>query len=109
MILPASQIVGLIEIETASNADSGSLVALGLEELSLGELLAWLTEPIARPLVDADSAELAATVGPTNRLTGRIAAGPVSHLNADLRQLETDLVEAALQFRLRLAEITTAE
>jgi hypothetical protein len=109
MIFSASQIVGLIEIETASNAGSECLVPLGREEQSLGELLAWLTGTMARPLVGDDAADPAAAAGPTNRLAGRIAAGPVSLLNADLEQLETDLVDAAAQFRLRLTAIAAAE
>jgi hypothetical protein len=105
MIFSASQIVGLIEIETTGNADSRGLVAVGREELSLAELLAWLTEPIARPLVGDDAPEPAVESGPTNRLAGLIATGPVSLLNADLEQLKTDLVDAAAQFRLRLTAI----
>ena len=105
MIFSASQIVGLIEIETASDAGSEGLVALGREEQSLGELLAWLTRTMARPLVGDDAAEQAAAAGPTNRLAGLAAAGPVSLLAADLERLETDLVDAAAQFRLSLTAI----
>ena len=42
MLFSANQIVGLIEIETLGGVDSAALVALGREELSVGELLAWL-------------------------------------------------------------------
>jgi hypothetical protein len=109
MIFSASQIVGLIEIETATNAGLEGLVPLGREEQSLGELLAWLTGPMARPLVGDDATDPAVAAGPANRLAGWVAAGPVSLLNADLEQLETDLVDAAAQFRLRLTASAAAE
>jgi hypothetical protein len=109
MIFSASQIVGLIEIETASNAGPESLVPLGRVEQSLGELLAWLTGPMARPVVGDDAAGPVVAAGPTNRLAGWVATSPVSLLNADLQQLETDLVDAAAQFRLRLTAIAAAE
>jgi hypothetical protein len=104
MNFSASQIVGLIEIEAASDAGSECLVAVGREEQSLGELLAWLTGTMARPRVDDDAAELAETAGPTNRLAGLVAA-PATLLAADLGRLETDLVDAAAQFRLTLMAI----
>ncbi|HEX4144017.1 MAG TPA: hypothetical protein VHY91_10820 [Pirellulales bacterium] len=107
MNFSASQIVGLIEIETSAGAGSECLVPLGREERSLAELLAWLTGPIARPLVGDDAAEVAATPSSANRLAGLVAPGPV--LDADLVQLETDLVDAAAQFRLRLTGIATTE
>jgi len=109
MNFSASQIVGLIEIETASNAGSECLTPLGREEQSLADLLAWLTGPIARPIVGDDTAPLAAAAGPTNRLAGTLAQGSVSLINADLEQLETDLVDAAAKLRLRLTAIATAE
>jgi hypothetical protein len=109
MNFSASQIVGLIEIETASLAGSECLVPLGREEQSLAELLAWLTGSIAMPVVGDDAAELAAAAGTTNRLAGLVAHGPGSLLNADLEQLKTDLVDAAAQFRLRLTAIATAQ
>ena len=105
MNFSASQIVGLIEIETASDAGSECLVALGREEQSLGELLAWLTGTMARPRVGDDAAELAEAAGPTNRLAGLVAAEPATLLAADLGRLETDLVDAAAQFRLSLMAI----
>ncbi|HEY1785026.1 MAG TPA: hypothetical protein VGG30_05725 [Pirellulales bacterium] len=109
MIFSASQIVGLIEIETESGTGSECLIPLGHEEPSLGELLSWLTGPMARPLVADHAAEPAVTASPTNRLTGRAVAGPVALVNADLEQLETDLADAAAQFRLRLTAITSAD
>jgi hypothetical protein len=109
MIFQASQIVGLIEIETASDAGSECLVALGREEQSLGELLAWLTGPMDRPLAGDDAAEPAVAAGPTNRLAGRVATSAVSLLNADLEKLETDLVDAATQFRLKLTAIAAPQ
>ena len=108
MIFSTSQIVGLIEIETASSGGSECLLPLGCEEQSLGELLAWLTGTIARPLV-GDHADPTAVAGPNHRLSGLVAAGPVSVVNADFEQLETDLVDAAAQIRLRLTALTSAD
>jgi hypothetical protein len=109
MNFSASQIIGLIEIETASIGGSECLVPVGREEQSLAELLAWLTGSIAGPVVGDNVVELAAPAGATNRLAGLVAHGSGSLLNADLEQLATDLVDAAAQFRLRLTAIATAQ
>jgi hypothetical protein len=109
MIFPANQIVGLIEIETPTGADAGSLVALGREELSVGELLAWLTGTMARPPVDDDVASLPSAAGPVNRFAGLADIQPTPLLAADLGQLETDLAAATAQFRLRLSAISAGE
>jgi hypothetical protein len=99
MIIPSSQIVGLIEIETLSGAGSDCLVALGCEEESLGELLVWLTGQIASRVVGNESKE----TGPgANRLSGLLAAPQADCLPADLTQLQSDLAQEAAQFRLRL-------
>jgi hypothetical protein len=109
MIVSASQTVGLIEIETPNGAGSGSLVALGREELSVGELLAWLTGAMARPLVGDDAAKGSSPGGPINRFAGLLAPEPAFLLAADLNQLETELADAAAQFRLRLTAIESGE
>ncbi len=102
MVFSASQIVGLIEIETASIAGSECLVALGLEEQSLADLLAWLTGAIARPAVGDAAADRPSAAGPVNRLAGLIAADSEPRLAADLTQLQTDLADAVAQFQLKL-------
>ncbi len=109
MIVSASHIVGLIEIETPNGAGSGSLVALGREELSVGELLAWLTGAMARPIVGDDGAEESSPGGPVNRFASRLAPESAFLLAADLNQLETELADATAQFRLRLTAIEPSE
>src|ERR1700678_2825627 len=104
MILSASQIVGLIEIETPGGAGSESLVPMGCEERSLAELLVWLARPMATPTIADDSA-----ARPTNRFAGLLAADPAPLLAADLDQLESDLVAAAAQLRLRLSAASASE
>jgi hypothetical protein len=105
MIFPASQIVGLIEIETADDAGSECLVALGCEEQSLGELLVWLTGTMARPTLGDDAVQSSAATGLTNRIAGLTATGPVSLLPADLERLATDLIDAAARFRQSLTVV----
>ena len=109
MIFSASQIVGLIEIESPAGAESGSLVALGREELSVGELLAWLTGAIERPPMGDDSAVGTPAAGPINRFAGLVGIEPAPLLAADLGQLETDLAAAMAQFRLKLTAFSAGE
>jgi hypothetical protein len=102
MLFAPSQIVGLIEIETLDSVRPGCLVAMGHEDESLSELLAWLTHDAGatRPSDSADPLPPAAA--PVRRLSGLLhLAGEC--LPADLEQLRIDLADATAHLRLRLA------
>jgi hypothetical protein len=104
MILSASQIIGLIEIETVEGELSESHAPLAGEERTLAELLAWLTGTAAS-FGDGDAGRAAAALG-TNRVAGFLAPESEASLTADLARLAVELDHAAAQFRLQLAAIS---
>ena len=94
---------------TPTSAGSDCPVALGREDQSIAELLAWLTGPMARPPVGDNTANLPPAGVPVNRFAGLAAIEPVTLLAADLDQLQTDLSDATAQLRLRLTAISANE
>ncbi|HTU24694.1 MAG TPA: hypothetical protein VMF30_04825 [Pirellulales bacterium] len=107
MIFHASQIVGLIEIQSIDGAECVS--ALGAEGKNLGELLSWLSGGADCPPdgeTDLAPSPATATSGPVNRLATLIGGGAERALVADLASLESDLADATVRLRLSLLAAT---